>query len=649
MSLIPDKIVHLAYKKLKQMTYYEKSHLFLRKRLAEFESGDDFMARMQTVEDVIMADAPADSEQFQSWIKDIEFEILPKGLKQAEPPCKDQGTFVTNVTSHPKYRVEKVNYLFVGPVELHLIAVLWLMTEGYKLDHGLPQNCMGSRLHSLVGQSDDHSGHLFKKYHELYAKWRDDGINKARSLLTEESRGVCIIALDLQEYFYRVQIDWKKLRDEIPHPKQNGHIKDRLNKAGLLGGRLFSCIEVIFKGYRQQISSSLSITHPDLPDSATCLPIGLCASPVIANWYLREFDTAVLSKVRPAYYGRYVDDILLVVACESVASKDPIKEFMDEVLVSTGILKWLENQNRYELVSRPSLCLQKSKCILQFFDAKHSIAGLEKFQKEIEENASDFALLPVEGDDSPVEQVAYDLLYDGSVNKLRSVKEIAENRWELAKHLAKQTQLYLVASGAKNRHMTTELFRFFKGRNALDYWDMWERVIAFLVITGGNKELEEFCAAVKGEIRKISNPDAPEISRRLRKTLTEHLNIALKLTKAVRDSNFESKNSESGIWRYTNLIRHHLVAVPLLNYSNFDGDLSIPPKTGEFSPGAFKIEWSPRFVHFDECMGFVDSGFAEFTDDESLTIANELYYQFHGNRLEDVKSQVVNAKPRVKK
>ena len=128
------------------------------------------------------------------------------------------------------------------------------------------------------------------------------------------------------------------------------------------------------------------------------------------NWYLKEFDEAILKKVRPAYYGRYIDDILLVVASESVPQKDPILGFMDEVLVNAGVLKWHEDSQRFELCARPGLFLQKKKCILQFFEAGHTIAGLEKFKKELQENASDFALLPVEGDDSPVEQVAYDLL-----------------------------------------------------------------------------------------------------------------------------------------------------------------------------------------------------------------------------------------------
>ncbi len=87
------------------------------------------------------------------------------------------------------------------------------------------------------------------------------------------------------------------------------------------------------------------------------------------------------------------------------------------------------------LASRPSLQLQQSKCILQYFDARHSIAGLEKFKKKLEQNGSDFLLLPVDEADNSMEDVAYELLYEGSVNKFRSVKGVSENRYELAKHL----------------------------------------------------------------------------------------------------------------------------------------------------------------------------------------------------------------------
>ncbi len=288
-----------------------------------------------------------------------------------------------------------------------------------------------------------------------------------------------------------------------------------------------------------------------------------------SNWYLKEFDEAILVKVRPAYYGRYVDDILFVVTSQFEPTEDPLKSFMKKILVDSRIMKRDAKNSRYELTEKPGLFLQEQKCILQFFDADHSVAGLEKFQKEIEENASDFAMLPVEGDESPVEQVAYDLLYDGSVNKIRSVKEIAENRWELAKHLSKQTRLFLVAEGRLDVLTKKELFQFFKGRNAIDYWDMWERVIAFLVIAGNNKTVNEFCKAITGEVEKISFSKSKEISYLLRQAMKAHLDISIEMIRAVKNTEASSDSIRECL-RSSNLIRHHLVAVPLLNYTKFD-------------------------------------------------------------------------------
>lgn len=641
MSLIQNDLIKIAYKKLKQMVYYEKTHLFLRKRLAEFECAEDFEERLSIIDEVINTQAPTKEKTFQDWLNEINFVLLPKGVCGIDSQGEEsKGTYVTNVTSQKNYKIEKVNYIFDGPIELHLIAVLWLMIDGPEIDGELARNCMGSRLHPLVGQDEDHSAQLFKKYHELYAKWRDDGIKKARDLLVNEEQSICIIALDLQEYYYRVQIDWMKLRAQIKRPSETNGFFALAFKREILGARLFDCIEAICTAYRQRIAPQLEITH-EIPNNATCLPIGLCTSPLIANWYLKEFDQDILAKVRPAYYGRYVDDILLVVARQFEPTNNPIKSFMEEILVDTGVMQHDLNNLRYELTGTPGLFLQEHKCILQFFDADHSIAGLEKFQKEIEENASDFAMLPVEGDENPVEQVAYDILYDGSVNKIRSVKEIAENRWELAKHLSKQTQLFMVAEGRLDVQMKKELFRFFKGRNAIDYWDMWERVIAFLVISGNNKAVDEFCKALMKEVKKISFSESNDISNLLKWAMKAHLDVSLELTRAVRDAE-TSKDSLRGQLRSSNLIRHHLVAVPLLNYTEYNGDLAVPDNVAKFELDDRKIKWSPRFVHFDECLGFIDSGYFAVTEIDSITEAKQIYARFHGSSLEDVTSEPID-------
>ncbi len=645
--------VKVAYKKLKQMVHFEKHPLTLRRRMAEFECEADFEERLQAVTKVAESKAPHETTQFEKWIEEIGFDVIPKSVVGPAKPKEGQGSFVSNVTSAPVHRVEKVNYMFDGPVELHLLSVLWLMIEGPEYDHTLSSHCSGSRLHQFVGNDEDHSAYLFEKYHELYSKWRDSGIQKARDLLSEDRQSVCVVGLDVQEYYYRIQLDWETLRTQIKRPISKGPLQAFFMQRQLLGEKLFKCIEEVCKRYREKLAPLLAVTHPDLPHAATCLPIGLCASPVIANWYLKEFDDVILENVRPAYYGRYVDDIFMVVTMPKPPEEsDPIMSFMDRVLVNAGVLKWDENHERFELRSRPGLFLQKRKCTLQFFDAEHSTAGLEKFQKQLEENASDFALLPVDGDDSPVAQVAYDLLYDDSVNKFRSVKAIAENRWELAGHLAKQTQLHLMTEGSGDRDLKDELFRFFKGRNAIDYWDMWERVISFLVIAGDQKGAERFSKAMRGESVKVkysSANEAPsgsrsEVSIRLRQTLAAHLDLCMELSLAVTKSTGHGGDSATRLWRKSNLIRHHLVAIPLLNYTSYEGNLASPSSASGLVIDHQKALNTPRFVHFDECLGFVDSGFARINKKDSVERANEVYKQFHGSELEDVTSELIGEK-----
>lgn len=649
MTLDLHERVKVAYKKLKQMVHFEKHPLTLRRRLAEFECNDDFEERLKIVVKVAESKAPHETLEFKTWLEEIRFDVIPKSVEGPIKLPDSQGSFVTNVTSAPAHRVAKVNYMFDGPIELHLLSVLWLMVEGPEYDHTLSGHCFGSRLHHFVGNDDDHSAYLFKKYHELYAKWRDSGIQKARDLLSGDRQSVCMVGLDVQEFYYRIQLEWDNLRKQIRRPVPKGPLHAFLMKRQLLGAKLFACIEAICKCYRETLNPFLAVTHPDLPDQATCLPIGFSASPVIANWYLKEFDDAILENVRPAYYGRYVDDILMVITMSKpLEETDPIMSFMDRVLVNTGILRWDRNAEGFELRSRPGLFLQRKKCILQFFDAEYSTAGLDKFQKQIEENASDFALLPVDGDESPVAQVAYDLLYDGSVNKFRSVKAVAENRWELAGHLAKQTQLHLMTEGAVDRDMRSELFRFFKGRNAIEYWDMWERVISFLVVAGDQKGAERFGKAMHIEIRKIRYTPpkdhaevGSQVSIALRQTLKAHFDHCMELSLAVTDSTEDGSSAATRLWRKSNLIRHHLVAIPLLNYTSYDGNLASPHSASELVIDRHKAANTPRYVHFDECLGFVDSGFALRSNNDAVARANEVYNQFHGSQMGDVNSKLI--------
>ena len=512
--VVTEAQVELSYRKLKSLVYYDKTDLRLRARLAAFECDESFDAKMAAVHKVVNAARPSVDRQFRSWLNDIGFRLVPKKLKPGPQDRSDdrplQGRFITNVTTAPKIEIEKVNYFFDGPIELHLIAVIWIMLEGRVLDSALGEECCGSRLSTNLKDEDDASIALFAKYHEQYARWRDTGIRRAKQLLVQEQRNVAILGLDIQEYFYRVSIDFDEIRNILNDANAlESDGQDDLHP-------LLTCIQAVGVTYRKVIAKTLAQTHPGISDEVVGLPIGLCSSLVLANWYLQDFDRVLLQKVRPAYYGRYVDDILLVVPLPTdpaVGNDNPVAGFIKDLLVKPRILSD-KGSGSYAICAREGLLLQQSKCILQYFDARHSIAGLEKFQKKLEENGSDFLLLPVDEADNSMEDVAYELLYEGSVNKFRSVKGLAENRYELAKHLARQTILHLLTDDSPDRKVSRGLQKFFKGRSAIEFSDLWERVFTLLGIAGDKVTLKAFSNQLKSEISRV-NADAEDVTKQL--------------------------------------------------------------------------------------------------------------------------------------
>lgn len=624
-----------AYRKLKSLVYYDKTDLTLRYRLSEFECDPDFNHRLLAVRRVINSDDPLDEVSFKRWLKEINFRIVPKSLGKIDSR-KTEGKFISNVTSAKYFCVERVNYFFDGPIEIHLIAVLWIMLEGRFLDAQLGSECYGSRLANSLGNPDDHSAGLFRKYHELYARWRDSAIQKAKQLLIEERTNVCILGLDVQEYYYHIRLDFSAIAQSVYEAQcEEDDLIEVAHPSSLL-----ICLEAICVDYRLKIEPFLKLTHNDVPPLDTGIPIGLCSSPLLANWYLRDFDKAVKTRLRPAYYGRYVDDILLVLAVPEDPSEegDPVAAVMTRVLVENGVLREAKN-NRYEIKKPGGLFLQQEKCILQYFDAKHSIAGLEKFQQKLEENGSDFLLMPVDEADNSLEDVAYELLYEGSVNKFRSVKGMAENRYELAKHLARQTILHLLTDDPPDPKISLGLRQFFKGKNAIEFSDLWERVLTFFLIANDRKAAIAFVRNLQSEIKRVTFKDKQLVTEHLIVNLENHLQLCQSMSDALIEAELESDEIELpptyGIsFRRANLIRHHFVRLPLLNYTTYTGALTARAVGVQVRVDPRKLELSPRYVNFDECLLLANSGDIRLGSKSAFHWARDTYETINGHEVD---------------
>ncbi len=657
--MLSAEVVQTAYCKLKQLVYYDKTDLCLRLKLAKFECATDFDSSLLDVERVVNSSDPLKEPLFKKWSDTITFRIVPKSLKNNDcstnngsdqNETNNKGKFLTNVTSAKTLQVEKVNYFFDGPVELHLIAILWIMTEGRFLDAQLDDECCGSRLEDEVGVPDDLSAKLFHKYHEQYAKWRDMGIRKAKQLLTEEQKSVCILGLDIQEYYYHIRLDFDAIGRAVHDAAIEAISPDEDTSESVPSqSRLLLCIEAICHTFREKLKNYLKLTHQHLSDSNAGIPIGLCSSYLLGNWYLRDFDRAVKRLVRPAYYGRYVDDILLVIPTSEDPSKDgtAVATLVDRVLVQTNILKQPQ-EGRYEIKEPGGLFLQQSKCILQYFEVNHSIAGLDKFQKKLEENSSDFLLLPVDEGDNSLEDVAYDLLYEGSVNKFRSVEGVVENRYELAKYLLRQTMLHLLTDDPPDRQVSLGLRKFFKGRNAIEFHDLWERVFTFFRIANDATSTFEFAKQLKAEISRVrfqknSRKYSP-ITKGLRVNLASHLELCMAMANALAEVQDFILPSSEEMFQRSNLVRHHFVRLPLLNYTSYTGSFLTRSVSEQVEQDRTKFEHSPRYVHFDECLLLANSGNLKATEKSGFQLAMEFYKDINGREVDGVEWKTAQMK-----
>ncbi|WP_209304244.1 RNA-directed DNA polymerase [Pusillimonas caeni] len=103
------------------------------------------------------------------------------------------------------------------------------------------------------------------------------------------------------------------------------------------------------------------------------LPVGLPASAIVANMALVELDRCIEQQVAPLYYGRYVDDILLVMENgANFASTAVLWEWLFERSQET--LGWVDQgKNRLATSRRTSAKVKgRARCISPMARTKYS-------------------------------------------------------------------------------------------------------------------------------------------------------------------------------------------------------------------------------------------------------------------------------------
>lgn len=270
---------------------------------------------------------------------------------------------------------------------------------GEKFDEKLTDSCYGARLKRIDNDSPINTYkpfHIsatgsFLPYFQPYQKWRNDGLNAIRDEL-EKDNSVIAVSLDLKSYYHYIDpkiISSEKLRDSFGLELNNQEILFTKQLAKFLT-----------KWAEEAVNFSKKISDQSESISGG-LAIGLTASRIISNMILHQWDKLINEKLTPIHYGRYVDDMFLVLKdTGDITNSDKLMKFLKERLGSKVLVQdanqttdWSINQPYLEN-NKTQIRLQSNKQKLFILQGQMGLDLLDSIEKDIYELSSEHRLMP---------------------------------------------------------------------------------------------------------------------------------------------------------------------------------------------------------------------------------------------------------------
>jgi hypothetical protein len=286
------------------------------------------------------------------------------------------------------------------PVDMHVMSALWVNFVGHKFDAKLERNSYGSRLRRYRPAPDAPTGtvgdyHIegigsFQPYFSPYKTWRELGLNAIRGEL-EADRKVIAVSMDLTSYYHRV--DPSFLADEAFQRQVGVDLSDWERSFT----RAFA--QALVEWSNRVAAMLATLGCKDEKAQIGGLPIGLSMVRIAANALLADFDRDITQGLVPVYYGRYVDDIFLVLRDpENLSSAEDLLQFIaarthyfPPKALPSGEIR-LKPPGSYW--GKTSLTLQKSKQKVFFLEGRSGLDLLDSIESQIRSVSSERRLMP---------------------------------------------------------------------------------------------------------------------------------------------------------------------------------------------------------------------------------------------------------------
>lgn len=307
-------------------------------------------------------------------------------------------------------------------MDFHVLSALWMLRVGCHYDKNLDECAYGSRLRRTTkGEFNARSLGSFRPYLKPFRDWRNGGIRAMRSAL-EAKKSIVALTADVSSFYHELNPEFM-LKDDF---------NQKLDLPEILRHPGHKKLHRLFIGALQAWAKGTPLKKG--------LPVGLPASAVVANMALIDLDRLMRQQIAPLYYGRYVDDLILVMdGGDQFSSTADVWEWIFRR--SGTLLDWSKKNQKKEVKFKPDYL--SGSCI-RFDNGKNKIfhlagpsglAMIGSIERNIRERASEWRALP----DLPhaAEQIGTDLVaatqQDGQLaDNLRKADILAMRRASFA-------------------------------------------------------------------------------------------------------------------------------------------------------------------------------------------------------------------------
>lgn len=645
------KMILGAYKKIKSYYYYDKTILYNKVSLAMWESSSQLFERRvnRLAEFMCTLEGDIDYGFLTPLLRSVDLIPMPKVFDDTAP--EDIGILIQNSVPK-KSTLSKVNFYIKAPVELLVLDAIWMILVGkIAYSHSAISTCAYANKpkldqlyfdnENLLDGTDFDSNRLFVPYFKQYTAWRNTAFRKIESRYNQKKDSV-LISLDLKSYYYSVTFDF----DDLPR-----YLNDDARLTEIAS--LTRIIRQIYIDYTSEMQKYRGAIPANCQKGQCALPIGLHSSMLIANLYLYELDMAITEQVAPVFYGRYVDDILIVVDkpqdCEIT-----VTSILHETLVRKEIIKPKGSKEYSVLIPNTApnyLTLQANKIRCLYFDHNEpdALINLLCEASNIKASMSEGMQMPDIGfSERSFDEQAYSLGEKAGSLKVRDFL-FSSNNYEATLFINDliRASKNVDVSDSKHREFMVEqigqILKFYNGRQAVEYRSAWINVFSLILINDQyeffvkfyQQLLDSINEVIAGQLESIESPKSGIVLNRVKDALFEQLKIAASIaiaplaieetkahiiaaiadsTKQIEVSAFSDIFENAKDIRNANLFNNHFSSFPLISYitATLDVNFSLikarpqdivylsKNSDGILPLNERKIQLCPRFIHFDE-------------------------------------------------